>query len=255
MSVVLWHIELSHYNEKARWALDYKGIPHERRVPIPGLHGVRASILTRGAQRRLPVLALNGKRIGDSTAIIAALEEHRPNPPLYPDDPEQRARALELEEWFDENLAPPLRRFVWHHTLPDTDAVIAALFTRPSPIRASMLRATAPVARWAVRRDYDISDETAAQARRQIVSAMDRLEVELQPSGYLVDDAFTVADLTAAALFTPVLAPPERPYLPQTVAGPVLELREELSKRPGGKWVAEVYRRHRGESAEVGRSS
>ncbi len=251
LSVVLWHIELSHYSEKARWALDYKRVPHERRVPIPGLHGIRASILTRGAQRRLPVLALNGRRIGDSTAIIAALEEHTPDPALYPRDPLQRARTLELEEWFDENLAPPLRRFLWHHTLPDTDAVVAALYTRPSPIRASMVRATAPIARWAVRRDYDIDHETAALARPEIVAAMDRLEAELQPSGYLVGDTFTVADLTAAALFTPVLGPPERPYLPQTVADPVLELRDELSSRPGGDWIAEMYRRHRGDSAEV----
>ena len=33
---VLWHIEVSHYNEKARWALDHKGIEHERRAPPPG---------------------------------------------------------------------------------------------------------------------------------------------------------------------------------------------------------------------------
>ena len=35
---VLWHIEISHYNEKARWALDQKGIEHERRAPTPGAH-------------------------------------------------------------------------------------------------------------------------------------------------------------------------------------------------------------------------
>jgi glutathione S-transferase len=197
------------------------------------------------------VVALNGSRIGDSTAIIAALEERWPNPPLYPSDPGQRARALELEEWFDESLGPPLRRFVWQHTLPDTDAVIAALFTRPSPTRARMLRATAPIARWAARRDYGISGETADQARREVVAEMDRLEAQLQPSGYLAGDGFTVADLTAAALFTPVLAPPQRPYAPQTVARPILELRDELSARPGGKWVVEMYGRHRGESAEV----
>jgi glutathione S-transferase len=251
MRAVLWHIEISHYNEKARWALDYKRVPHERRVPIPGLHGIRASRLTRGAQRRLPVLELNGSRIGDSTAIIAALEEHTPQPALLPADPRYRARARELEEWFDEKLAPPLRRFFWYHTLPDTDAVVAALFTHPSPIRERLLRATAPIARRAVRRDYDITDETAEQARAQVVSAMDRLEAELQPSGYLVGDGFTVADLTAAALFTPVLAPPQRPYAPKTLARPVLDLRDELSARPGGEWVAEIYKRHRGKSAEV----
>src|SRR5262245_9222949 len=32
---LLWHIPLSHYSEKVRWALDYKGIPHRRQVLGP----------------------------------------------------------------------------------------------------------------------------------------------------------------------------------------------------------------------------
>ncbi len=52
MPVILWHIEVSHYSEKARWALDHKAIPHERRVPMPGLHGVSALVHTRGGLRR-----------------------------------------------------------------------------------------------------------------------------------------------------------------------------------------------------------
>jgi hypothetical protein len=84
MAAVLWHLEISHYNEKARWALDYKSIPHVRRTPLPGLHGLYALAITRGAQRRLPVLELEGRRIGDSTAIIAALERYQPDPALYP---------------------------------------------------------------------------------------------------------------------------------------------------------------------------
>jgi len=252
MSVVLWHIELSHYNEKARWALDFKQVPHERRVPMPGLHGLRALVLTRGAQRRLPVLELDGRRIGDSTAIIAALEEYQPEPPLYPPGPAERARALALEDWFDEHLAPPLRLFVWHHTLPDTDAVGAALFTRPSPGRVRLLRAVAPVAKRMVRMDFHINDETAAEARKQVVAGMDRLESEIQPSGYLAGDRFSVADLTAAALYTPLIAPPERPYVPPTMPAPLLELREELMARPGADWIFEMYARHRGTSAEIG---
>ncbi len=251
MAVVLWHIELSHYNEKVRWALDYKGIPHQRRVPMPGLHRVRAMALTRGAHQRLPVLDLEGRRIGDSTAIIAALEEYRPEPPLYPKDLVGRTRALELEEYFDEQLAPSLRRFVWHHTLPDTDAVSASLFTKPSPTRERLLRATAPVATRLVRADYKVNERSAAQARGEVVSAMDRLEAELRPSGYLVGERFSVADLTAASLFTPLLAPPQRPYAPATVVPAVAELREELSARPGGDWVFELYARHRSASAEV----
>ncbi len=245
MRVVLWHIELSHYSEKARWALDYKGIPYEVRVPMPGLHRARALVLTRGAQARMPVLELNGRRIGDSTAIIAALEEAVPEPPLYPAPGADRARALDLEDWFDERLAPSLRRFVWFHTLPDTDATVAALFTTPSPARERLLRLSAPVSRRAVRHDYDVNAESAAAARGDVVAGMDRLEAELQPSGYLVGDGFSVADLAAAALFTPLLAPPQRPYAPRTFAPGVLELREELEARPGGAWVHEMYARHR----------
>ena len=102
-----------------------------------------------------------------------------------------------------------------------------------------------------IRRDYDVTDESAEQGREEIVAAMDRLESELQPSGYLVGEGFTVADLTAASLFTPVLAPPGRPYVPATLTPPLMDLREELSGRPGGEWVAEMYARHRRQSAEI----
>jgi glutathione S-transferase len=97
-----------------------------------------------------------------------------------------------------------------------------------------------------VRSDYGVSEESAARAREAVVAAMDRVERELQPSGYLVGDRFSVADLTAASLFTPVLAPPERPFAPKTLAPAVQELRDELSARPGGGWVAQMYARHRG---------
>jgi glutathione S-transferase len=245
VTIVLWHIEVSHYNEKARWALDYKSIAHELRVPMPGFHGVRALALTRGRHRRLPILDLDGRRIGDSTAIIAALEAYRPDPPLYPADPAQKARALALEDFFDERLAPELRRLVWHHTLPDTDLVVESLFGDRAPGRARFLRATAPLARPVVRRDYGVSAASAETARDAVIAAMDRLEAELQPSGYLAGDGFSVADLTAAALFTPMLAPPQRPYLPPSFPPALQSLREELTARPGGRWVHEMYERHR----------
>jgi glutathione S-transferase len=251
MTVVLWHIELSHYNEKARWALDYKSIAHELRVPMPGLHGARALMLTRGKHRRLPVMELQGRRIGDSTAIIAALEAYQPEPALYPADPAQKARALELEDFFDEGLGPQLRRLVWHHTLPDTDAMAESLFADRAPGRARFLRATAPAVRPFVRRDYDVSEQTAEVARGEVIAAMDRIEAELQPSGYLVGDRFSVADLTAAALFTPLIAPPHRPYLPATFPAALQPLRDELTARPGGRWIHAMYERHRRVGAAV----
>ena len=35
---VLWQLQISHYVEKVRWALDYKRVPHVRRTLLPGLH-------------------------------------------------------------------------------------------------------------------------------------------------------------------------------------------------------------------------
>src|SRR5690348_16398141 len=89
---VLWQLEISHYNEKVRWALDYKRIPHRRRSLLPGIHVIAAKRLTGG--ETTPILTLDGRSIGDSTAIIAALEKRWPEPALYPADPDERRRAL-----------------------------------------------------------------------------------------------------------------------------------------------------------------
>ena len=93
MSAVLWHIPVSHYNEKVRWALDLKGVAAERRAPPPGLHMAIALWLTRGRNKTFPVLELDGRAIGDSTAIIAALEERYPEPALYPAADADRRRC------------------------------------------------------------------------------------------------------------------------------------------------------------------
>ena len=101
-SPTLWHISISHFNEKARWALDYKQVPHTRRaVSVPGLLIPASMLLTRGASHTFPLLELDA-----ADAIVAALEERYPERPLYPADPEQRRRALELEDFFDEELGP-----------------------------------------------------------------------------------------------------------------------------------------------------
>src|SRR4029453_14520068 len=97
---VLWHLKVSHYNEKARWALDYKRVPHVRRAAIPGRHAKIARRLWDGTT--LPVVQFGGEVLGDSTLIIRELERRYPEPPLYPDDPDDRRRALEIEDFFDE---------------------------------------------------------------------------------------------------------------------------------------------------------
>ena len=70
---VLWQFAVSHYAEKARWALDYKHVPHIRRSLMPGPHVRRIKRMT--GQTAVPVLELGGAIISDSTRIIEAIEK------------------------------------------------------------------------------------------------------------------------------------------------------------------------------------
>jgi glutathione S-transferase len=247
---VLYHIKVSHYNEKARWALDYKGIPHVRKAPYPMMHTVWAFAMTRGAT--FPVLKMNGSTIGDSTRIIEALERSNPDPPLYPADPADRARALELEEFFDEELAPHIRRALFAEVTRDREAF--AWLAAPSAGRAvhAGFKGTAAVAGPLVRMRYGINADSTVQGWEKTSAAMDRLESELGEREYLVGDAFTVADLTAASLFFPLVRPDEVQYqIPEPLPEALVRRREAFASRPGFRWVQEMYRRHRGRSAEV----
>jgi len=247
VSVVLWHIPVSHYSEKVRWALARKRAEHDRHAPLPGAHIAVALWLTRGRHKTLPVLELDGRRIGDSTAIIAALEERYPEPALYPADPGERRRALELEEFFDEELGPYIRRLVWHEAMADRDAMgeIAARTAPKSPL-ARAPRLAAAYGSALVNLRYGAGSERGAdEARGKVVAAFDRLEAELDGRDHLVGDAFTVADLTAASLLYPVVLPPEAPHV-ITEPPPALErFRAPLQERPGYRWVAETFRRYR----------
>ncbi len=242
---VLWQLQLSHYNEKVRWALDYKRVPHVRRSLMPGIHLLVAKHLT-GTGDTTPVLTLDGRSIGDSTAIIAAIEERWPQPPLYPADPLQRARALELEEFFDEQLGPHIRRAVYFVLLDEPDAVLPLFLNGQPQAAQAMLRAAFPVVQKGMRRRMQIEAEPAAESRDLTVAALDRLEAEIGPSGYLVGDSFSVADLTAASLFYPLVLPPEFPYpVLQEVPETGREFLAPLVIRPGAQWIRDIYARHR----------
>jgi glutathione S-transferase len=88
------------------------------------------------------------------------------------------------------------------------------------------------------------SEERAERARHEVVAGLDRLESELDGNEYLVGDRFTVADLSAAALFYPLVLPTQGPDLGDPPAA-FESFREPLKDRPGYRWVEEMYRRHR----------
>src|SRR4051795_2641918 len=239
---LLWHLPISHFSEKVRWALDWKRIAHRRRVMPPGLHPLGGLLLTGGKQYEVPVLAADGRRIGGSTAIIAWLEERFPDRPLYPAD---RARALELEDWFDENVGPYARQWGFNALLTEPDAVraFAVKQTEWAPF-AVPPEAFAPIAKVFLAARYSVADEAGVEeARQKLVLGLDRLEAEIDGE-FLVGGRFTVADLTAAALFYPLVLPPEGPWRAMKTAA-FLEFQDSVRDRPGFRWVEETFRRHR----------
>jgi glutathione S-transferase len=239
----LWHLDVSHYNEKARWALDYKRVPHVRRAVPPGVHFALALGMTH--RMTLPVVTFDGQPVGDSTAIIAELERRFPEPPLYPADEEERARALALEEVFDEELGPQIRAALLVHVLADADLSLLAATPGASPLRRAFLRPAVPLVGRAISGKHRVNPETAVEGLVRTRAMLDRIAKEVGASGYMVGSTFTVADLTAAGLCFP-LAP--EPYLRPVhlAARQLLELREELAGHPAVAYVAEMYERHRG---------
>jgi glutathione S-transferase len=247
---VLWHLKVSHYNEKARWALDFKRVPHIRRPAMPGRHAKIAQGL--GAGSTFPVLALDGEVIGDSTLIIRELERRYPEPPLYPDDPVDRRRALEIEDFFDEQLGPYLRLLVLEHMLPDPSLLLGAFTPDLSAPRRLAARATYPLIRRGIARDFGIDRAGVEQAWQRCRRACERFAAELGPSGYLVGDRFTVADLTVAALLSPVVAPQQFPYpQPQRGHPRLADLRRMLDDRGALAWTRWMYDHHRPRSMAV----
>lgn len=247
---LLWHIPLSHYSEKVRWALDYKSVAHGRRVLGPD-YLIRVWRAT--GQGKQPVLWFDGRAIADSTRIIAALERHYPEPPLYPRDTATRQRALSLEDDLDETLGPALRAAIvtplFRH---DPDIALRVLTTGMGIKAYRSLRPLLRIFPSFYRLRHQISERNLERDRAIVAAALDRIEHQRQGRAYLVGEAFTVADLTAAALLGVVLQPPEIQYPLQVELPLYLEdYRAALRQHPAAQWAAGIYRRHRGYSAEI----
>jgi glutathione S-transferase len=244
---VLWQYNFSNFNEKVRWALDYKGVAHVRRSLLPNTP--RALLFSlRGT---LPVLDLDGERLVDSTRIIEALETRHPQPALYPTETAERERALELEEFFDEHAGHELRRAAFYEQRGNADYLSALMTTgRGSGTRRFYrVMMSLPGSMAYAKRRYRFYAPDAERARAKIAEALDRIVAERGANGYLVGSQFSVADLTAASLLFALAWPAELQY--DYPAPPDSELLTSLEQHPGVAWIKEIYRRHRGPSMEI----
>ena len=245
----LWHLKVSNYNEKARWALDYKGLPHVRNAVEAGRHQKVAKKLSGGTT--LPVLQADGRVLGDSTEIIAELERIRPQPGLYPSDPAERRRALEFEDHFDEELGPYSRLLAVHHAFKDKRLGFDMFVPDMPALRRTVASAMFPRVRKTIEAQFGIDEESVSNAFDKVRHAGALLRSNAGPSGYLCGDGFSVADLTLASLLSPLACPNQFPYPQPQRDHPLFEpVRNVLREAGLDVWTREMYFRHRGVSAE-----
>jgi glutathione S-transferase len=120
MAAVLYWMAISHPSQTARKMLELKGADYELVDVLPLNQRVHLRLAGfRGGT--VPALKLDGRRIQGSREIARALDERWRDPPLFPSDPELRARVQEAERWGDEELQPIPRRLFRFGVARDRD--------------------------------------------------------------------------------------------------------------------------------------
>ncbi|MFO1216801.1 MAG: glutathione S-transferase N-terminal domain-containing protein [Burkholderiaceae bacterium] len=240
----------SPYNEKARWALDSKRVPHTRRSLLPGPHMAIVRPLT--GRTGTPVLRHDAGALDGSARIVEWLEARYPQPPLLPADAAQRAEALSIERRFDDDLTPRIRRPVLDALLRNP-GYFARIFGDGRPRWQQMAYAAiVPLAAPLVRKGNGIGDAaTLDDGHAAAREALDFVAERSRATGYLVGDAFTIADLTAAAALA-MLARPANSAMaaPQPVGPAYAALMARYASHPAIAWTLAIYAKHRGATAD-----
>lgn len=216
MALVLHRFPLSHYSEKVRACLDFKGLEYRVEDHAPGLDQVR--IFRLSGQRKLPVLEHDGTVIADSTAIGLYLERAFPGPrALLPADPSRRDEVLALEDRLDRTLgaATPLLAFL----VADLDDVVrdAVVRSMTRPV-AALIRAAAVSARRARPHVPAVAQRLDA-LERVVRDTLADLTRRLEASKYLVGDEPSFADIAAVTLVQLLKFPHSRHVAMPALAG------------------------------------
>jgi glutathione S-transferase len=193
--LTLFSYNVSPYAAKVRAVLAYKGVPFEERMVHPLERG---EVVRRSRQIAVPIIDDDGTVVTDSTRIVAYLDERYPARPVIPRDPALRARALLLEEGFDEGLARTIQPVRW---------MIAANARRTAARFRSAYRAgvfddarmalVSAFLRLDMRRKYGsraLGAPPAASLLARLGELVDMVDAALADSGWLAGPTPSVAD-------------------------------------------------------------
>lgn len=240
--ITLYQFPISHFCEKVRWALDYKGLDYRIINLLPGAH----IKLIKGMAKKseVPVIKHDGKTVQGSSAIISYLDQVYPKRLLTPTNPTQQQMALEWEAYVDRSIGPQVRAYFYYYLLDMPDVVIPLLVQGQPWHKKLLFRLMFRKVRRSMRSFMNLNEDTAKRSLKEIRLALRGLSERLSTSPFLAGDYFTRADLAAASLLAPFVQP-EKYGLnwPDTLPHELLQTSELL--KPELEWVARLYQDYR----------
>jgi glutathione S-transferase len=243
-------IPISHYCEKARWALERAGIPYREERHVQGIH--RIASRRAGGRGTTPVLVTPEGSLGESEEILVWVDERTPpEQRLFPADPAERAEVERLCRRFDAVLGPRGRRFMYVNVLRHRDLTLRFNNQGVPRWEDRALRLGWPLAVRFMARVLDIRPGVEVEDEAVIWTEFDFV-AELLSDGrrYLWGERFGAADITFAALSAALIVPPVYGVpLPQPDEAPpeIAEFVERARAHPAGNYALTLFTDHRRE--------
>jgi glutathione S-transferase len=241
-------IPISHYCEKARWALERAGIDYREERHVQGVH--RLAARRAGGGVTVPVLVTGQGAIGGSAEILLWVDgrtapEHR----LLPADRRARAAELEICRRLDDRLGPSGRRLMYVHMLAQRELAVGFNNRGVSAWEDRLMRCGWPLVGRMIGTVLDIRPGIEVQDEAEVWHEFDFVAERLSDGRpYLSGERFGAADLTFAALSAAVLVPPgygtplpQPEVMPPALGAIVRRAREH----PAGCHALALYDRHR----------
>ena len=249
---------ISHYCEKARWALDRAALPYREERHVQAIH--RFFTLRAGGGLTVPVLVTPDGTIRESVHIVAYADRHIADHHiagrrLLPSDPDARAEVESLCRRFDEGLGPSTRRLLYVQMLPARELTLHYNNQGLPRWEDQAIRRAWPLITGLVKRVLAIEPGVEVQDEAAVFREFDFVATILADGRpYLCGDRFSAADLTFASLAAPMVVPLEYAVSlpqPEILPAAMADIARRARDHPAGSHALRMFADHRHEPAPV----